>query len=125
MLDLDDPWWLVALVILIGLWVMEVAIPVAIAKPVFAVGNKYADQDVDDPDVQPPAPLGPKWPALSSVLSGLFMGMVIWRYIVSRGERRWMWLSVVAFITFSWALTLIVIAARTAHHLAGPHGPAG
>ena len=95
MLDLEDPWWIVAVVALIGLWVMEVAVPVAIFKPVFAIGNKYVDESVEEgPELPRPEPLGMFWPVTGAALSGLFLGVVFWRYWLSRGESRWMWMVV-------------------------------
>ena len=118
MLDLDDPWWIIAVIVLLGLWVLEVALPVAIAKPVFSVGNRYADDTFEEgADVPRPVPLGPAWPITGAVLSCLFLGMTIWRYFVSRAERKWMWMTIAAALTFTWALTIIIIAQRAAHHL--------
>ena len=121
MIEPEDLWWIIAVVALLGLWVLEVALPVAIAKPVFSVGNRYADGDTieEGADIPRPVPLGPRGPITGAVLSFLFLGMTIWRYFVSRAERRWMWMTVAAAITCTWALTVIVIAQRAAHHLTG------
>lgn len=115
MFDFDDPWWLVAVLLLVGLWVLGAVIPVRLVTPQITAGEHYLTED-DSPEQDAPPPVKPPsllLPTLDFLLSmGLVALSLTKRMREPEGGTRWMWMAAAAGLSAFWGLILILFTMR-------------
>jgi hypothetical protein len=115
MFDFDDPWWLIAVVLVVVLWVMGAIIPVRLVAPRvsveqhFLTNDESPEQDVPPP-VQRPSVLLPTLVFLVGL--GLVALSVSKRMNEPEGGNRWMWLAAAAGLSSFWGLLLILFTMK-------------
>lgn len=115
MFQLDDPWWLVSLVLVVILWVMGAVIPVRILAPRVSVEQHFLNADESpDQDVPPPVQRPSLLLPVLTLLAGL--GVVtlslIKRINDPEGGARWSWMAAAAGLASFWAMILIMVSMR-------------
>lgn len=115
MLDFDDPWWLIAVVLLAILWVACAVIPVRLVTPQVSVARQYAEMDDDTAADLPPPPKPPSL-FLPVVVFLLSLGVVALslskRLNEPEGGTRWTWMAAAAGVSSFWAIVLILLTMR-------------
>jgi hypothetical protein len=111
MFDFEDPWWLVAVLVLVGCWVVGVAVPVQMAAAPLQPLRQYADLAEDATDDQPPPVRKPGLglPVLAFVAS-LAMAAISLRKRIQEpeGGNRWVWMATAQGAGCFWAFILIL-----------------
>ncbi len=111
MLDFDDPWWLIAVIVLIGCWVVGVLVPVRMAAAPLQPLRQYADlaEDVVEEPPPPAAKPGLGLPVLA-FLASLVMSAISLRKRIQEpeGGNRWVWMAAAQGAGCFWAFILIV-----------------
>ncbi len=106
----DDPWWFVAVAVLVAVLVLDVVIPVSLIGPVFTFPGRLAD--LPDDVLEPLISQSPRiWVAvLGLVLAVGLAALAIWKTYDERElNSRWIWMSVAAGIVVLWALLMLRI----------------
>ncbi|MEN6644048.1 MAG: hypothetical protein ABFE08_16545 [Armatimonadia bacterium] len=115
MLDFDDPWWLIAVVLLAMLWVACAIMPVRLVSPQVSVARQYVEMDDDTSADLPPPPKPPSLflPVVVFLLSlGLVALSVNKRLSEPEGGTRWTWMAAAAGVSSLWATVLILLTMR-------------
>ncbi len=117
MFDFDDPWWLIAVLVLVGCWVVGVLVPVRMAAGPLEPLRQYAELDEDMPEEPAPPPVKPDLtlPVLA-FLASLVMAAVSLRKRIQEpeGGNRWVWMAAAQGIGCFWAFILILWAMKVA-----------
>lgn len=115
MLDFDDPWWLVAVVLLVVLWVMGAVIPVRMIAPQVSMGQHFLSED-DSPEADLPEPVRRPSLVLPVLLCVLSLGVVtlslMKRINEPEGGTRWMWMAAATGLSAFWGMVLIMMSMR-------------
>jgi len=69
MFDFEDPWWAVAIALLLCLWIGETVIVVRAVQPLIGASGQYLDYAQETGEPQLPLPLSVMWP-----LAAVFFG---------------------------------------------------
>jgi hypothetical protein len=121
MFDFDDPWWPVALLLLLCLWGAEIAIPVKAAFPFFRTAGIYADQteETEDPQVAI-KPLSILWPVLTLCGGGLLLALAFWRRVADPDQHaRWDWLMAAVGLSLILGYAMLKMVVKTITTAAG------
>ena len=116
----EDPWWWVAVGVLIGLLIMAALMPVGLIKPVVtATARLAASPEEAEIALAAQAP-GVALPILA-VLAGLFLaGLSAWKiYDEQQSSSRWTWMLVAAGITLLWATLMLQMTIKIGARLVG------
>ncbi len=120
MFEFDDPWWIVALILLLGLWVVEIAIPVTVTRPSLAAAERYLDYDEQE-DEPPPKRPSIVWPLLAVFFSALLTSLAVYKMITEyEGGTRWQWMAAAGGVTLLGAMVLVRLVAKVAENWPGP-----
>ena len=115
MLTFDDPWWLVAVVLVVVLWVMGAVMPVRLLAPTVSVEQHYLTED-ESPEQDVPPPLHRPSLVLPCLVflagTGLVALSLVKRFNEAESGARWTWMSAAAGLAAFWALILIMISLR-------------
>ena len=117
MLDFEDRWWLISVIVLVLLWVMGAVIPIRMVTPTLNVTRGYVQLEDEDTEDVPPPPHRPGviLPLLVFLVAlGLVYVSVRKRIEEPEGGTRWTWMAAAAGIAAFWALILILITMRLA-----------
>jgi hypothetical protein len=117
MFDFDDPWWAMAVVLVLILWIMGAIIPVRIYGERIGL-SRFALEAADDASPEadlPPPPRRPSLllPVLVFLLSlGLMALSLTKRVKEPEGGARWTWLIAAAGMSFFWSIILMTLTVR-------------
>lgn len=108
MITREDPWWWVALGLLIGLLVMDTLIPVYLIKPVVTAVERIAESPTGADLAPTVKPLGLTMPILALIAATVLVVVSVWK-IFEEGETRsrWTWMLVAGGITLLWAILML------------------
>lgn len=117
----EDPWWLVAVGLLIGLLILAALIPVYLIKPMVATVQRLAESPLE-------AELSPARKSPTVVLpvlaigAGVFLSALsVWKiYDERQTNSRWTWMLVAAGMTLLWAILMLQLILRIGGRLAAP-----
>ncbi len=114
MFDFEDPWWAVAIALLLCLWIGETVIVVRAVQPLIGASGQYLDYAQETGEPQLPLPLSVMWP-----LAAVFFGSVLTSLSVYKayseygtGSSRWLWMTAAGGVTLLWALGLVALVSR-------------
>ncbi len=117
----EDPWWVVAVGLLIGLLILAALIPVYLVKPMVATVQRLAETPLE-------AELSPARKSPTVVLpvvaigAGVFLSALsVWKiYDERQTNSRWTWMLVAAGMTLLWAILMLQLILRIGGRLAAP-----
>lgn len=117
MFDFEDPWWLIAVVVLVGCWVVGVLVPVRMAATPLQPLRQYVDLADDTTDEPPPPAAQPGLGLpLLALLASLAMAAVSLRKRLQEpeGGNRWVWMATAQGAGCFWAFILIIWVMKVA-----------
>ena len=114
----EDPWWWVAVGLLIGLLILATLTPVYIIKPLAAAMERLAasppEADLSISGARP----GLALPILSIVTAVCLVALSGWKiYDEKQSGSRWTWMLVAAGITLMWAMLMLIVTMKTGARL--------
>lgn len=115
MFDFDDPWWLVAVLLLVMLWVAGAVMPVRLVSPRVSAAQHYVELE-DEPSADLPPPPSP--PSLLLPVAAFVVSLGVVALSLSKrlnepeGGSRWTWMAAAAGISSFWAIILILLTMR-------------
>lgn len=115
MFDFEDPYWAGAVALLIGLWIVGIALPIRLAAPAASLTQHFVEMEEDpQSDLPPPSPPPSLlWPLLVFLLSLGLMALSLWkRQAEPEGGNRWLWMACAAGLTTLWGLVLVLVTLR-------------
>jgi hypothetical protein len=115
--DFDDPWWLIAVVLLVACWIGGILVPVRMASAPLGIAKQYVDV-ADDTAQQTPPPPPRQSPALPIAVLAASLGLVALsltkRIYEPEGGNRWLWMCAAAGLAALWAVVLVMLVVRMA-----------
>lgn len=111
MFDFEDPWWFIAIVVLVGCWVVGVLVPVRMAAAPLQPLRHYADLAEDLTEESPPPVTKPSLglPVLAFIASLLMATLSLRKRITEpEGGNRWVWMAAAQGAGCCWAFILIM-----------------
>jgi len=115
MFNFEDPWWAVAVVLILILWVMGLVIPVRMAAPAVSTAQHFAEMD-ETPEQDLPPPHRPPSLVLPVLvfLAGLGLVALSLRKRIAKpeGGNRWTWMACMAGVSCFWTIILIFMTMR-------------
>lgn len=115
MFNFDDPWWLVAMIVVVALWVMGMVIPVRLVAPTVSTAQHFVEMDESPQQDLPPPPKRPSL-LLPVVVFVAGLGLVALslrkRLQEPEGGNRWTWMAAAAGLSCFWSIVLILMTMR-------------
>jgi hypothetical protein len=115
MFNFEDPWWAIAVVLVVVLWVMGVVIPVRMVAPAASSAQHFVEMaESPEQDLPPPRkPPGLVLPVLAFLAAlGLIAVSVRKRIAEPEGGDRWTWMACAAGLSCFWAIILMLMTMR-------------
>lgn len=104
----EDPWWYVAMGVLVVLLGLDVSIPVLLVAPVLTLSIETVEASAPPGQVPGPGSLELVLGGIALLLGGGLLGLSIWKiYDEQVLNSRWMWILVAAGIASLWSVLLL------------------
>lgn len=116
----EDPWWPVAVGLLIGLLILAVLMPVCLIKPMVTPVERLADSPLEADLALARKPPGVALPILAIMAAVFLSGLSAWKiYDERESGSRWTWMLVTAGTTLLWAILMLQITLSIGARLVG------
>ena len=116
----EDPWWWVAVALLIGLLVAEALMPVYLIKPAITTAEQWAAAPPGTELAPVRKPMGATAPALAIPVALFLAALSAWKMYDEKEIRsRWTWMLVAGAMTLLWAILMLKVTMTVGARLAG------